>query len=43
VNQPVVLLVQIERSGKMEEGKIATWAQFGATEEIHQYKMRVLP
>jgi hypothetical protein len=34
----------IERSGKMEEGgKIATWAQFGATEEIHQYKIRVLP
>jgi hypothetical protein len=27
----------------MEEGKIATWAQFGATERIHQYIMRVLP
>jgi hypothetical protein len=35
VNQPVVLLVQLN-VGNMEEGKIATaWAQFGATEEIH--------
>jgi hypothetical protein len=32
VNQPVVLLVQLNVR-KMEEGKIATaWAQFGATE-----------
>jgi hypothetical protein len=36
----------IERSGNMEEGKIATaWAQFGATEESPSMyiRMRVLP
>jgi hypothetical protein len=39
VNQPVVLLVQLN-VGNMEEGKIATaWAQFGAKEEsINVYK-----
>jgi hypothetical protein len=36
VNQPVVLLVQLNVRN-MEEGKIATaWAQFGATERVHQ-------
>jgi hypothetical protein len=36
VNQPVVLLVQLNVR-EMEEGKIATaWAQFGAMKEVHQ-------
>jgi hypothetical protein len=35
VNQPVVLLVQLNVRN-MEEGKIATaWAQFDATEKVH--------
>jgi hypothetical protein len=45
VNQPVVLLVQLN-VGNMEEGKIATaWAQFGATERSPSMyiRMRVLP
>jgi hypothetical protein len=43
VNQPVVTSA-IERSN-MEEGKIAAWAQFGATERSPSMyiRMRVLP
>jgi hypothetical protein len=38
VNQPVVLLVQLN-VGNMEEGKIATaWAQFVRKKSIHVYK-----
>jgi hypothetical protein len=44
VNQPVVLLVQLN-VGNMEEGKIATVSQFGATERSPSMyiRMRVLP
>jgi hypothetical protein len=36
VNQPVVLLVQLNVR-EMEEGKIATvWAQFARLKEVHQ-------
>jgi hypothetical protein len=44
--EPESFFSAIERSGKMEEGKIATaWPQFGATERSPSMyiRMRVLP
>jgi hypothetical protein len=45
VNQPVVLLVATERSGKWKKVIATAWAQFGATERSPSMyiRMRVLP